>query len=312
MKGLSAITLAVAVTVSTTAFAAKSKVKAVDAGATSASLAPAAATSNPSAMSASGTGAIAAPAPTASEKNWSVDLFAINYYDVVAAEQGKGKMEALSYAGFNRKLSNGKKVFLRQWFSGDISNETSIDSKYRVDDTELGLGLGKLAKWNNGGISLTNRLSLPTGKMSRAMGKTAGIRLDLSTSHEIGKNLEVGHLLSPRVSIQSRDRWTNPEDGKTKETGLAKLFQYGYVTAKANDKLSATVALGTIETISKRSGTRGSNSYLDISTTAQLTKQLELSLGVDSEPNQGAKQGKRHAFLRNDETQYYMSLSATL
>lgn len=315
MKGLSAITLAVAVTMSATAFAApKNSTKKTSVASTS-SISGAATTSpaltSPTAVGASA-GSIGATLPTTAPKNWSIDLYTENYYGVRAANtNGGGEIENFSFVGINYKLSDKYKAYVRPSFSGVIGADSETDSKMQIADTEVGLRISKIAQWKNGGINLSNRLYLPTSKASQEAGQVARLRENLVINQEIGKNFEIGHLTDPRFAFHTQNEYRNAK-GELVQTKDIALVQYAYATAKANDKLSATLALGTIDSWERSDRTQTSKGYLDISASAQLTKEIGLTLGVDSEPNIGHKQDKRFTFMRDTDTQYYMNVMASM
>ena len=313
MKGLSAITLAVAVTLSATAFAAPTKgSKSTSVASTSATAGAATSTSlsSPTATATSA-GSIGATLPAAPAKKWSVDLYSEGYYGARAMNtNGGGSIASASFVGVNYKLSDKYKAYIRQNFDGAFAADSKSDSKMNVQDTELALKIAKLAKWNNGSFNLANRLYLPTGHNSRATEQIARLRLNLAVSQELGKHFEVGHLTDPRYAFHTQDQYML--DGKMKKTTDSKFVQYAYATAKANDELSATVALGTIDSWEKASGKQTSNGYLDIAASAQLTKAIGLTVGVDNEPNIGKGQEKRFSFMRDTETEYYMNVFASM
>lgn len=190
--------------------------------------------------------------------------------------------------------------------------DAKADDKFAFADTELGLGLGKVIEWDNGkgGVSVTNRLFLPTGKSSIEAGQIARIREVVKTSYQLNKTIEVGHILDPRLHIQSRQS-TIDAKGVENENALVALPQYAFAEAKLNDVFSTTVAFGTYDKWSTR-GTQGSESYLDIAGSAQLTKALALTLGIDNSANIGSGQKERHAFFRPSETSYYMNVYASM
>ncbi len=311
MKSLSAITLAVAVTVSTSAFAAPNNSATV----ASTSATAGASTSSPALSSptaaATSAGSIGATLPAAPSKKWSVDLYTENYYGMRAMNtDGGGSVANASFVGVNYKISDKLKAYIRQNASGAIAADDKTDTKMQIDDTEVALKVANLAKWEGGNLSLSNRLYLPTGRTSQATDQIARFRLNLVTSHELNKTFEVGHVVDPRYAFNTQDEYQI--DGKTKKTTDAKFVQYGYATAKANDVLSATVALGTIDSWERGNGKQSSNGYLDIAASAQLTKQIGLTVGVDSEPNIGKGQDKRFTFMRDTETEYYMNVFASM
>ncbi len=311
MKGLSAITLAVAVTLSATAFAAPKKSTSVastssTAGASSSSPA----LSSPTATATSA-GSIGAALPSAPAKKWSMNLYTENYYGVRDANTSAGGAIANnSFVGVNYTLTDKYKAYIRQNFTGGIAADSKTDSKMNLADTELALKIANLAKWNGGSVAFANRLYLPTGRTSQATDQIARLRANVVISHEFGKHFEVGHLTDPRYTIHTQNEYTL--DGKVSKTSDMKLVQYAYATAKANDVLSATVALGTIDSWERGSGDQTSQGYLDVAASAQLTKAIGLTIGIDSEPNIGHKQEKRFTFMRDTETEYYMNLMATM
>ena len=314
MKGLSIFTAAVAVAVSSTAVAAPSaKSKPASSSASieaPANSAKANSTSSPSATAVTTGGTVSSAMPKAPTKKWSADIYADNYYTVADANKGEGSMAAAAFVGVNRQLSEKMKVYIRQNFSADIAATSAGKDKFKFDDTELGLGLGKVVEWDNGGIAVTNRLYLPTGEGSRAAGQIARIREVIKTSQKLNKTFEIAYILDPRLHIQSQDSYM--VDGKSKETAFAKLPQYAWLTGKMNSTFSTGLGFGTVDSWTRRSGTQASQSYLDINGSAQLTEQLSLTVGLDNSADIGKKQAQRHAFFRPSETSYYMYLFASM
>ena len=313
MKSLSAITLAVAVTVSTSAFAAPNNSATV----ASTSATAGASTSSPALSSptaaATSAGSIGATLPAAPSKKWSVDLYSEGYYGVRAMNtDGGGSIASASFVGVNYKLSDKFKAYIRQNASGAIAADDKTDTKMQIDDTEVALKVANLAKWEGGNLSLSNRLYLPTGKTSGLTEQVARLRENLVISHELSKKFEIGHVSDPRYTFHTRNEYKNSA-GKVTPTADLKLVQYAYATAKANDVLSATVALGTIDTWARGNGqSLESKGYLDIAASAQITKEIGLTIGVDSEPSMGKGQAKRFTFMRDTETDYYMNVFASM
>lgn len=320
MKGLSAITVALAVTVTSSAFAATSSTKATakkaDGAATTTAVAMPS-NSSPAAQAAStGSGTITAPVPAAAAKKWSMDLYAESYYDVDKAEHGQGQMDTAEFVGVNYKLKDNLKTYIRQNFSAQLDTGAKDGAQAgtfaRIDDTELGLGLSKIATWGNeGSLSITNRLYLPTGRNSIAAGKIVQLREVIIASQPVNKHLELGAVLDPRLYVYTKDSYIN-DMGKEKKTKDAASYQYGYVTGKANDDLSATAALGTYNALQHHGHSTGAITYLDISASAQVTKALALTLGLENDADISSAAKRSHAFLRRDETQYYMNMMASM
>ena len=315
MKGLSAITIAVAVAVTSSVAVAAPKKSAKSQTVASTSAVSGATIASPALSSPTATatsaGSIGATLPTAPAKKWSVDLYSEGYYGVRAMNtNGGGSIASASFVGANYKLSDKYKAYVRQNFGGAIAADDQADTRMQVEDTEVALKIANLAKWNGGSLSLSNRLYLPTGRTSQATDQVARLRENLVLSHELSKYFEVGHVTDPRYTFNTKNEYRI--DGKVKKTSDVKLVQYAYATAKANDILSATVALGTIDSWQRANGEQSSQGYLDIAASAQLTKQIGLTIGVDSEPNIGHKQEKRFSFMRDTETEYYMNVMASM
>lgn len=318
MKSLSAITLVAAVAMSTSAFAAPAKTKAkasdVTSGATLAS--PASSTnlpnSSPSAVSATAEGSTTGSLKQAVPSKISADIYTEGYLTFQDANNGTGNIKNFNFVGLNYKLNDKMKAYIRQNFSAAVAVDSAKNDKWTFEDTELGLGLGKIVEFANGkgGVSLTNRLYLPTGEGSRKAGQIARLREVIKTSYQLTNKIEVGHVLDPRIYAQSRQSYIDSK-GEEAETKIAVVPQYFTVEAKLSDMFSTTFAAGTVDSFSLR-GSRESEHYLDLAGSAQLTKALALTLGVDNSGNMGVGQKERHAFLRSNETSYYMNVLASM
>lgn len=314
MKGLSAISAALLVAATSAAVAAtnSTNTSTTSTGALEASASTSSVSTPANTSPSTSAGTISGSLQQAAPKKWSADFYAESYLGVQDANKGQGNAASAAFVGINYKINDRFKTYIRQNVGASFSNQEGKDSKYTMEDTEIGLGLGKIVSWNDGGIAVTNRFYLPTGEASRNAGQIARLREVIKTSQTLDGSFEVGHILDPRIHFQSRDTFINAE-GKEKETAGYKLVQYAYLEAKLNDIFTTTAAMGTEDAWTRRSGIRtAANHYIDLSGTAQLTKEIALTVGLDNSGKVGKDQERRHAFMRSDETSYYMNVFASM